>query len=114
PPGTFRGTPLLAATAEVAPHRRSPPPRDARPSAAGLRRAAAGLRQGSGRAPAGLRQGSGGRVRRALGGKLAHSLRELRPTAASHPLGMPDPARGPTPSACPSLSVVQRPRAPRP
>src|SRR5690625_2356624 len=61
---------------------------------------------------AGLRRGAGGRVRRALGGKLAHSLHELRPIAAAHPLAMPDPERGPTPWECPVLGVVQPPGVP--
>src|SRR5690625_6823084 len=45
--------------------------------------------------------GSTWQVRRAFGGKLAHSLRELRPIAAAHPLGTPDPARDPTPFGVP-------------
>jgi len=36
--------------------------------------------------PAGLRAGTSSQVRRSLGGKLAHSLSELRPIAAAHPL----------------------------
>src|SRR5690625_5456490 len=54
-------------------------------------------------------RGSTWQVRRALGGKLAHSLRELRPIAAAHPLGVPGLGCGPTPWGRAALGVVQPP-----